>query len=222
MIYILRHDDPISYAYSETAAESCEKLELEWKYFEGFSNISANRVHHFFGIEKQNHISITSSENKAALCTLGHIAIWKDIIENQYETAIILEHDALMLHRFDLEIPDNVIVALGYKETSPHKYNHERAGAPTKIVSIESHNGSHAYALNNKTAQTLLKGYERNKTIGCIDKHVFQRPKYRNGVDIAIADPICAIGWLRESTIWKKSSEYNRTYIESYSNNYET
>jgi hypothetical protein len=225
-VYIIRHDDSISYEYAAIAAESCDKVGLAWEYFEGFCKIYAYEAYQSIDIFKmdpssKNKPAIDSSSNKASLCTASHVALWKKIAEEK-ETAIILEHDAIMLYKPELIIPDNVIVALGYKIQNPAAYNHVSVGAPRKISSINNFSGSHAYAITAKTAETLIDGIIKRKTVGCIDTHFFKSAKFRNGVNLAITDPICALGWLRKSTIWNVSSKCNTLFIDSFKQNYET
>lgn len=222
--YILRHDSPVSHEYAAVCAESCDKLGMEWEYFEGFCKIyavDAYRSINLFQIDEYitSKIKIDDSRNKAALCTASHVAMWKKIAEEK-ETAIILEHDAIMLHKPKFIIPDNTIVTLGYKLRNPAAYDHVSAGAPHKITPINKFSGSHAYAITSETAETLINGIIKRKTAGCIDTHFFGSSRFRNGVDLAIADPVCAIGWLRESTIWYSSKDgITRLYIESFRKN---
>ena len=69
----------------------------------------------------------------AACATVGHFIIWKKIVD-QNICGIVLEHDALMLHKPEVDIPDDQLVCLGYKVRDPENYKHEVAGAPQKIV----------------------------------------------------------------------------------------
>lgn len=220
IVFILRHNSDISRKYSIDASNSCDKLGLKWEYFEGFSNITAfgayKKIDIFPMTGTEPSVDVNSSKNKAALCTASHVAIWKKMITEDHECAIILEHDSLMLHRLDLDVPDNTILALGYKIPNPNRYNHAAAGAPVKIERIDGFSGSHAYAITKATAQTLINGIVKRQTAGCIDTHIFQSDKFRNGVSLAICDPIAAIGWIRESTIWRKSSTINRHLMNSF------
>lgn len=220
IVFILRHNSDISKQYSIDASNSCDNLDLKWQYFEGFSDIDSTDAWRQLSIiemsDDKTNFGINTSRNKAALCTASHVAIWKKIIDENHECAIILEHDALMLHRLDLDVPDNTILALGYKIPTPVRYKHTAAGPPTRLEKIDAFNGSHAYAITKMTAQTLIDGIVQRKTSGCIDTHYFQKGNYRNGVSLMICDPIAAVGWLRESTIWQKSSHVNRKLIPSF------
>ena len=218
--FILRHDDPKSYEYAAVAAESCDKHNMRWEYFEGFSNIKGSDALKSLGIavKKETQVSIASSKNKGQLCTASHVAMWKKMIDEKIYEAVILEHDAIMIKPFDMMLPKNTIVALGYKIHIPDNYNppDEKTCCLRKIKGIH---GSHAYALTLETAKTLYDGVVKRRTAGCIDSHVMQRDRFRNGVNMMIADPIVALGWLRESTIWNKSVKDHGPKIESFKEN---
>lgn len=220
---ILRHDSPISHSYAEIAAKSCDDVDLSCEYHEGFSNMAAANAWNIINeveIKNNTNIEIETSKNKAALCTLSHVAIWKKIIQQDEEEIIILEHDAIMLYKPTIKIPDNTIVALGYKISDPNKYNHKVAGPPKMITAINKFHGSHAYAITKNTAQQLFDNVKKHGTAGCIDTHWFRSDRFRKPVALAITDPICALGWLRKSTIWGSSSHQNNITLQSFQGNY--
>lgn len=223
IIFILRHNSEVSKRYSVDASNSCDKLGLKWEYFEGFSGIDSTDAWRQLSLikidDKKTPFGVDTSRNKAALCTASHVAIWKKIVDEDHQCAIILEHDALMLHKLDLDIPDHTILALGYKIPNPSKYKHEIAGPPARLQKIDGFNGSHAYAITKNTAQKLIDGIKYRGTSGCIDTHYFQKNSYRNGNNLMLCDPVAAIGWIRESTIWQNSSQINRKFIPSFKNN---
>ena len=71
--YIIRITDPISQEYAKTAAESCERIGIQYEFFEG--------------VEK------SETQTDLALCaSLSHANLWKLIYERK-ECVIILEHD---------------------------------------------------------------------------------------------------------------------------------
>ena len=218
--FILRHDDPRSHEYAAVAAESCDKHNMRWEYFEGFSGIKGSDALKSCGIDvqKETQVAIDTPKNKGQLCTASHVAMWKKMIDEKIYEAVILEHDAIMIKPFDMMLPKNTIVALGYKIHKPDSYNppNEKTCCLRKIKSIH---GSHAYALTLETAKTLYNGVIQRRTAGCIDSHVMQREKFRNGVNMMIADPIVALGWVRESTIWNKSAIDRGPQIKSFKEN---
>lgn len=201
-VYILRTQDPRSIAYSETAADSCNKLQLAWEYFSGFEKLSQDQLWPQLAM----NITVRHTMSDAAACaTASHIAIWKKIVENK-ETAVILEHDALLLQPITLPIPDDTIVALGYKFSNANNYDYHSAGAPTKIIPIRRHSGAHAYAITWRTAQRLLEEIERRGILNAIDNFYFMRINdpgdTETEVPLTLMMPTPAICWLRESTIW--------------------
>lgn len=218
MIFILRHDDPTSHEYANTCAESCDAVGMEWEYFDGFCGISPIAAAKTLNILPE-HVAETPISKRGPLCTLSHVAIWKKMIDENIPQAIILEHDAIMLHPFNLDVPDNAIVALGYRLRNPKSYNHKNTEEPQKIYRVRTHRGSHAYALTRNTAQTLYSGVLRRKSAGCIDIHVFSSNKYREGVELMICDPICSIAWIRQSTIQARPSDSNYEPIKSFRDN---
>jgi len=216
--YILRINTDISKQYAKTASDSCEEVGLPWEYFEGYTvdDIKKMNIPKDFPV-KGNKINFNG---KGGACTAGHIHIWKMIADNN-ECAVILEHDALMLHKPEIEIPDNMIVALGYKVKDPDNYDHKKAGAPTKIENRAKHGGAHAYAINHITAKSLIKSIEKNGTRGMVDNAYFLRNSRPENIKLGISEPTCAIGWLRNSTIWPKSAVDNyRPLLDSFKNNY--
>ena len=247
--YILYCDLPISLEYRETAALSCDSVNLPYEYFEGY-------------IFKRHHNLVFSSQGKtiymdadpsahekilwsrvseetgrsiqckhymapgAAAATAGHISIWNKIYKNK-ETAVILEHDAVLFYKPNINIPKNKIVALGYKSPDLYTYNYKKAGPPKTIIPVERHSGAHAYAIHWKTAEKLLDELEQQGITEAIDNRYFMREKVRfagqpdkiSSIPLHIMDPTPALGWLRESTIWGQSANHNYELIDSYKNN---
>lgn len=226
--YILRHASELSHEYASHTAKSCDDVGIEWEYVEGYnSEVFSHEAVNSLGILNKpyiNHAEIkrgkTHKNSIAGLCSAGHVKMWKKLIDSNDEAAILLEHDALMLHNFDLKLPENTIVALGYKLTEPNKYNHIKAGPATDIINISKHSGSHAYAITRGTAKFLINEIkEYGSMLGCIDQQYFLRRNSHSKSKLAIASPTPAIGWLRESTIWNRSSTKNHNLIKSFQDN---
>jgi len=210
--YILKTKTLLSEEYAKSCAVSCEKLGIQYEYFNWHHSIDGNDAWNSIGLKKK--IARKNISNKAQLASSGHAAIWKKIADNK-ECAIILEHDAIMLHKVNLEIPDNKIVVLGYKSEEPQMYDYVMAGPPQRIVDINGHEGAHAYCITHVTAQNLIDEIENNGVMGAVDNIYFLRSR-KTKVPIGIADPTPAIGWLRESTIWNQSSNKNYEFIPSF------
>lgn len=219
--YILKIDDPISDEYSKTAAESCDRVGFPWEYFVGIKGEKNTNPWNKELMDRLNcHKHQPNSKGPAACCTAGHLLIWKQIVDKK-ECAVVFEHDSIMLHKPTFDVPDNCIVVLGYKVTDPENYKHEDAGSPQTLEDRKKHGGAHAYCLNHVTAETLLNNVRNGKRVAHIDNQFFLTPSSRQGVDMKIADPICALGWLRKSTIWTKSAVDNYgPILESFKTNY--
>lgn len=219
---ILKIDKPTSIKYAKTCSDSCDAIKLNWEYFEGYMDISGYEAWERIGI-KLNWIPgsfINQPVNAAECCSAGHTAIWKKIAEGDDEAVIILEHDAIMLHPIDIDIPDNMIVVLGYKTTKPENYDHIKAGPPIEIIDIRGHEGAHAYAITKNTAKILIDEIEeKGKLNGAVDNAYFLRNRLTK-VPLSIMSPTPAIGWLRESTIWSSSAHRNYEFITSFKQNY--
>jgi GR25 family glycosyltransferase involved in LPS biosynthesis len=219
--YILMIDTDLSREYAKCASDSCDRVGLPWEYFKGYQE--KDDIWTSFPIKSKTKFKVSG---KGGACTAGHIHIWHKIANND-DCAIVLEHDAIMLHKPEIDIPDNMIVALGYKVEDPENYDHQKAGKPLKVEARNQHGGAHAYALTSNTAQILIKRIEQDGLTTMIDNHYFLRQgsakKNLNHVPLGIADPICALGWLRKSTIWNKSAVDNyNPLLKSFKENYKS
>ena len=224
--FILKMNEKRSHAYAKTCAESCDKVGLPWEYFENAYHQeigkAANGITHYAEEHGIKFGKKPTMSGGAACATVGHFIIWKKIID-QNVCGIVLEHDALMLHKPEVDIPDDQLVCLGYKVRDPENYKHEVAGAPQKIVERKKHGGAHAYALTPNTAKVLLGIVSDRPKCSYIDNQYFLSGGQRGKVTLGITDPIAAIGWLRESTIWSKSAVDNYAPIlDSFKDNYDS
>lgn len=241
--YILYIDEPASIEYRNTAIESCNAIGLPyilwkgWQVTHGEENLELKMLNEGDGLRnerKQFQEKLWDSlreplgfkiENKhvmfskAACATAGHFEIWNQI-KTKNECSIILEHDSIMYHKPELDIPDNQIVCLGYKFKEREKYRYADAGPPQQIKEIKRHAGAHAYAINHVTARTLLNELRTEGVQEAIDNYYFMRDKSAQGkvskTPLSITDPICALGWLRKSTIWASSAVSNYDILESF------
>jgi len=223
--YIIRIDTPLSKEYAESCANSCIELGIDWEYFEGVNFQKNRNGDEMWKMvkEKIKFQTVPNLKGAAAAATASHFLCWHKISQAN-ECAIILEHDALMLNKVEIEIPENMIVALGYKVTDPENYHYKRIVEEQKIEERKFHGGAHAYALTPNTAQKLLNNVITAKTaISFIDNAFFLSPRCRGTVKLGIIDPIASIGWLRESTIWKASAVDNYDPIlESFKKHYKS
>lgn len=223
--YILTHNSERSREYAKTCSKSCDLVDLDWEYFEGWSNCTGRAAWCQTGIkmkfhEPMVHIDYPTPEHKANTCSAGHAAIWKKIAEGKDEVGIVLEHDALMYYKPDIKVPDNYLITLGYKLTEL-TYNYiEGNKQERKLININGHEGAHAYMMTKRTAQNLVWEIEEKGILGCVDNAYFILEQRKTKIPLAIMSPTPAIGYLRESTIWHESSHVNYEFIESFANYY--
>jgi GR25 family glycosyltransferase involved in LPS biosynthesis len=225
---IIYNENEISKKYLKTAADSCSALGIHSLHFKGYENQTTNDLEKEFGFKFGS--DKFPMNNAVGCCSASHFRVW-EYIATQHEPYIILEHDALLLHRVDLEIPNDTIVALGYKTHDPSKYDHVKAGSPNKILNINRHSGSHAYVITPNTAKKLL---EELKIVGAeraIDNYYFMRKNdpddTESSIKLALVNPIAALAWVRKSTIWEHVNPITSGYditnydlIESFLTNY--
>lgn len=216
--YILHISSNLSQEYADITAKSCKSLGIPYEFFKGIEGKSAYDAWTQSGLNARTlGIYKTDQIDSAACATVSHALLWKKIVDNR-ETAIILEHDAVMLHPIDIDIPDNKIVVLGYKLKDISKYNHLKAGKPKDILNIDGHEGAHAYAITWRTAELMLQELQSNGISLPIDNTFFLKMR-KSKIPLGIMSPTPAIGWLRESTIWNESSEVNYDFIDSFKSN---
>lgn len=115
-----------------------------------------------------------------------------------------------------LDIPDGVIVTLGYKLQEPSRYNHIKAGPPTELIEIAGHEGAHAYAITRNTARMLVEEIEERGVLAAVDNAYFLPRQRKTRMGLMIASPTPAMGWLRKSTIWKEAASRNTRFIRSF------
>jgi GR25 family glycosyltransferase involved in LPS biosynthesis len=217
--YIIRISDPTSQKYAKDAAESCDRIGLPYEFVEGVEGKTAYNAWSQCPIPvKMLGVYKTDKIDKAACATVSHALVWQRIAKHK-ETAIVLEHDAILLQPVSIDIPDGALVTLGYKLTNPTFYNHVKAGPPSQLREIKGHEGAHAYALNWKTATSMLNELNTMGVNLPVDNSFFLKMR-RSKVPLYIADPTPAVGWVRSSTIWKESSTVNYDFIDSFARHY--
>lgn len=216
--YIIRNEEnPMSVEYAQTAADSCDAVGLPWEYHEGFWDMDPNDAWNSMGLLR--HIKRNNLVPRAQLCTASHAALWMKIRDRE-ECAVILEHDAIMLHNVQhLLVSDNRIIVLGYKLEDKDSYDHETAGPPTHIRAITGHEGAHAYMINYNTAATMINEIEEFGVRSAVDNMYFLLGRERfTSTRLAITEPTPALGWIRSSTIWPTPSTKNYPMLGSFQN----
>lgn len=237
--WILHTQDTRSLQYREHAAACCQALGLPWQYFKGWEIADHEdldqrclardrdclenqrrmwqQVRPLLGFqahEMENHHDMWLA---GAACSASHFMMWRRVVELA-QCVIILEHDATLLHDPRIDVPDDMIVCLGYKLHDPGRYDHAAAGPPRCVTPVRRVAGSHAYVLTPRTAGLLLEDLRVNGITECIDNYFFVRDKSGNecAVPIAMMEPTPAMAWLRESTIWPESCEQNYEVLPSF------
>jgi len=224
--YILRINSPVSHEYAKMTADSCDKVGLKWEYFEGWYDQTGRAAWCQTGIKMKFYeppltIDHMKPTQKANACSAGHGAIWKKIADGPDEIGIVLEHDAIMYYKPDIQVPDNYLITLGYKVTDPENYRafDARDNEPRELIAINGHEGAHAYMMTKKTAQILVDEIEEHGLLGAVDNAYFISGR-KTKVPLAIMSPTPAMGWLRKSTIWSGSADRNYNFIPSFEKYY--
>lgn len=178
--YIIRNsENQNSIEYSITAAESCQRIGLPYEFVEGYYYKEPDELWSSSDIVRDYRREMIKPD---ASCNASHIKVWQKIAENK-ETAVILEHDGIMLQPIDIPIPDHKLVVLGYKLFDKDEYDYRRAGKPNRIVDISKHFGCHAYAMTHKTAEFLLDELRNDlRMTTSIDSTYFIRFKHNSEV----------------------------------------
>lgn len=200
--YIIRNsENQHSIEYSLSAAESCQKIGLPYEFVEGFYYKTPDELWFNSDIVTDYRREMIKPD---ASCNASHFKVWEKIRDNR-ETAVILEHDGIMLQPIDIPIPDDKIVVLGYKASDPSSYDHIKAGKPKHIRDIERHFGCHAYAMTHKTAEFLLDELKNEmRMTTSVDSTYFIRFKHNSNV------PSVSIRDLKDS---KSVSNVKKIYI---------
>tara|TARA_Y100000310_G_scaffold345352_1_gene464062 strand:- start:21294 stop:22004 length:711 start_codon:yes stop_codon:yes gene_type:complete len=220
-VYILKIDDKQSEELARVAARSCVDMGYNFEYFQGYKGSSKKAWQEAKILSKLPKKLCKDKDDAAGCASIGHFAMWKKIAEGNDECVIILEHDGVLLHRADVEIPDKLIVVLGYKIADITKYRHNEAGPPKELKDLPGgHAGAHAYAITKKTAQILINEIiKHGEPMGVIDNSYFLKGR-KTKVPISIMLPTPAVGWIRGTTIWKKPSYLNYKFDKSFSKFY--
>ena len=127
-----------------------------------------------------------------------------------------------MYYKPNIQVPDNLIVALGYKIPDIENYRawDARDNEPRELIPIRGHEGAHAYMITKLTAKRLVTEIERHGILGAVDNAYFILNQRRTKVPLAIMSPTPAIGYIRESTIWSQSANRNYKFIDTFAKYY--
>jgi hypothetical protein len=157
--YIIKvegHED--SEEKSAHCAESCDKVGQEWEYWEAYNGLDGeikDASHHNAIMECLKVTDHYMTRGEVA-CALSHISLWaKCVIEDQ--PLIVLEHDAVMVEKYEHHAVYNSICYLG---------GHEQVKQGWKVLPTPPHASegpnyhficrAHAYAIDPAVAKNML------------------------------------------------------------------
>ena len=143
---------------SAHCAESCDKVGQEWEYWEAYNGLDGeikDASHHNAIMECLKVTDHYMTRGEVA-CALSHISLWaKCVIEDQ--PLIVLEHDAVMIEKYEHHAVYNSICYLG---------GHEQVKQGWKVLPTPPHASegpnyhficrAHAYAIDPAVAKNML------------------------------------------------------------------
>lgn len=97
-------------------------------------------------------------------CAISHTLVWRKIIEDQVETALILEDDFKLVRPLDQTILPNVYWDIAYLGRHALFPGNETLAAHNWVNALSSYN-THAYVIKKGTAKVLLTSYDYIKNI---------------------------------------------------------
>lgn len=97
-------------------------------------------------------------------CAISHTLVWRKIIEDQVETALILEDDFKLVRPLDQTILPNVHWDIAYLGRHALFPGNETLAAHNWVNALSSYN-THAYVIKKGTAKVLLTSYDYIKNI---------------------------------------------------------
>lgn len=106
--------------YSNRCAQSCNNVGMPYKIWDAYNGINSNiiippdnlRDNAFMDMIKVTDHYLTRGE---VACALSHISLWNHCVLID-RPIVILEHDAIMIERFDYHVNYNSIIYLGGQE----------------------------------------------------------------------------------------------------------
>ena len=97
-------------------------------------------------------------------CAISHTIVWRKIIEDQVETALILEDDFKLVRPLDQTIVPDVEWDIAYLGRHALFPGDETLAVQNWVNALSSYN-THAYVIKNGTARVLLTSYDYSKNI---------------------------------------------------------
>jgi hypothetical protein len=166
--YIIRlSNNPISIELSNRCSQSCESVDMHWKFWEGFDGTNDTEVIVPDHLKNKDYLNwIKLHDNKITTsqlgCVLSHFSLWCHCLTID-KPIVILEHDAIMLRKLDVFPFYNMIQFLGSVE--------QMRGAPQYIIpphgtaydqKLKFIGRAHAYAIDPQVAKNLVTRFIQN------------------------------------------------------------
>lgn len=107
-----------------------------------------------YEINIEDFNEVYSRKINGICCFLSHYSLWKKSLEYN-ENVLILEHDAVMVDDFDININFNMLLSLG--KPSYGKYNTPQKRGVNKLTSKSYLPGAHSYIVKPNAAAELIK-----------------------------------------------------------------
>lgn len=206
--YIIYIDRPESIEYANQCARSCEQYGLPYTLWKGVQQFDKQFL------EAETCLTWTYNSNSGdSGCTASHFKLWR-LIAEQPHACCIFEHDAVMkANIYNVEIPDNKLVMLGYRVLKAEDY--ERPNDPITFMDINKFEGTHAYAITPAMARHMIDRMENyyTQTFGGVNTTIDGILSIHDSFGIArcVMEPppvVCVVGD-RISTIQGRPAAYN-------------
>ena len=97
-------------------------------------------------------------------CAISHTMVWRKIIEDQVETALILEDDFKLVRPLDQTIVPDIEWDIAYLGRHALFPGDETLVVQNWVNALSSYN-THSYVIKNGTARVLLTSYDYSKNI---------------------------------------------------------
>lgn len=209
IIYISREE---SIEYANECARSCKDHNIPYTLWKGVEYADCNKASEETGIT----FAVDMSKGEIG-CTASHLKLWR-VIAEQPHACCVFEHDAVVCHNFfNIEIPDDKLVMLGYRVGSKDDYVYP--GGKTTFVDISKFEGTHSYCITPNMAKLLISKMEGEYTssFGGVNTSIDGILSVHDSIGIGrcIMDPppvVCVVG-NRVSTIQGEPARYNTSFL---------
>lgn len=232
--FVLYNNTAHSKAYLEdlksSLASLSDKTNIEIIPVEGYYTDDARRLYRKLGyriipyytqlLESDKVSEEFKKELNGALCnSLGHALIW-NLIKDEAEPCIVLEHDAIFKHSdIDLsELEDFMIFWLGPRIQKNADYIYPKH-FPRSLKEIRHFEGTHAYAITPKTANFLSRSWNYYGFVDSTDGALAMRNWYK--LINVVMDPPPVVAVVNRSgdlstTIGSKAATWNSCNTDGF------